>query len=96
MAPSRCGASDTAAVAVGAAAAVELRQARQITAPRVESRLRHAIVTLSLLSAPCPSSQEVIPYLVRRAEENSAVLGKGGRDLAMVQAELLRRTGLRR
>lgn len=37
---------------------------------------------------------EVIPYLLRRAQENSAVLGTATNEIAMMQKELARRTGL--
>lgn len=36
--------------------------------------------------------REVIPYLMRRAQENSSVKGQTGRELALIQNELERRT----
>ncbi len=38
--------------------------------------------------------QDVIPYLIRRAEENSSVAGQMGRELSLIKAEM-RRRGLR-
>lgn len=38
--------------------------------------------------------KDVIPYLIRRAEENSAVGGEVGRELQLIQAELKRRKTL--
>ncbi|MEL7162958.1 MAG: proline dehydrogenase family protein, partial [Bacteroidota bacterium] len=35
--------------------------------------------------------QEVLPYLVRRAQENSSVTGEMGRELRMIEAEIARR-----
>ena len=35
--------------------------------------------------------REVVPYLVRRAEENASVLGESSRELAMIERELTRR-----
>ena len=37
--------------------------------------------------------KEVLPYLVRRAQENSSVTGEMGRELAMIERELARRKG---
>jgi proline dehydrogenase len=37
--------------------------------------------------------KEVLPYLVRRAEENSAVSGQAGRELELIGRELARRRG---
>ncbi len=34
---------------------------------------------------------EVMPFLIRRAQENSDVLGNVGRELAMLRGELARR-----
>jgi proline dehydrogenase len=34
---------------------------------------------------------EVIPYLIRRAQENSSVTGEMGRELAILNKELIRR-----
>ena len=36
---------------------------------------------------------EVMPYLVRRANENSAIAGGAGKELQMIRAELKRRMG---
>jgi proline dehydrogenase len=35
--------------------------------------------------------KEVIPYLMRRAEENSSVNGQTNKELVMIKAELARR-----
>ena len=35
--------------------------------------------------------KDVIPYLMRRAEENSSVSGQTGRELSLIKAELKRR-----
>ena len=37
--------------------------------------------------------KEVLPYLVRRAEENTSVTGEAGRELSTVRKELKRRKG---
>lgn len=36
---------------------------------------------------------DVVPYLMRRAQENSSVSGQTGRELALIKKELARRTG---
>ena len=35
--------------------------------------------------------RDVIPYLIRRAEENSSVAGQMGRELSLIKAEMKRR-----
>jgi proline dehydrogenase len=40
--------------------------------------------------------REVIPYLMRRAQENTSVSGQTGRELALINKELKRRTSLRK
>lgn len=42
---------------------------------------------------PFGKVREVIPYLIRRAEENSSVKGQTGRELALLQEEKKRREG---
>jgi proline dehydrogenase len=37
--------------------------------------------------------KDVIPYLMRRAEENSSVNGQTGRELLLIRKELARRKG---
>ena len=37
--------------------------------------------------------KDVIPYLMRRAEENSSVNGQTGRELVLIRKELARRKG---
>ena len=39
--------------------------------------------------------KDVVPYLTRRAEENTSVAGQTGRELGLIQAELKRRKNLR-
>lgn len=41
---------------------------------------------------PYASVKDVIPYLIRRAEENTSVAGQTGRELTMIKAELTRRS----
>jgi proline dehydrogenase len=56
-------------------------------------------ITFNLAKAGCPVSKylpfgplkDVIPYLMRRAQENSAVAGQTGRELALINKELERR-----
>jgi proline dehydrogenase len=56
-------------------------------------------ITFNLAKAECSVSkylpfgpiEEVIPYLMRRAEENSSLSGQTGRELALIQKELQRR-----
>ena len=56
-------------------------------------------ITFNLAKAGCSVSKylpfgpvnEVIPYLMRRAEENSSVSGQTGRELALIQKEMRRR-----
>jgi len=38
--------------------------------------------------------REVIPYLIRRAQENTSVAGQTGRELSLLQQEINRRKGL--
>jgi len=40
--------------------------------------------------------KDVLPYLIRRAEENTSVAGQTGRELSLISAELERRKALRR
>jgi proline dehydrogenase len=40
---------------------------------------------------PFGSVQEVMPYLIRRARENTSVKGQTGRELKLINEELLRR-----
>lgn len=40
---------------------------------------------------PYASVRDVIPYLIRRAEENTSVAGQTGRELTMIRAEINRR-----
>jgi proline dehydrogenase len=35
--------------------------------------------------------RHVLPYLLRRAEENTSVKGQSGRELSFIKAELIRR-----
>jgi proline dehydrogenase len=37
--------------------------------------------------------KEVLPYLLRRADENTSVAGQTGRELGLISAELKRRRG---
>ena len=56
-------------------------------------------ITFNLASAGCSVSkylpfgpiEEVVPYLMRRAEENSSLSGQTGRELALIRKELQRR-----
>ena len=58
-------------------------------------------ITFNLAKAGCHVSKylpfgpikDVIPYLMRRAQENSSVAGQTGRELALIKKELLRRVG---
>jgi proline dehydrogenase len=38
--------------------------------------------------------KEVLPYLVRRAQENASVTGEMGRELRMIREEVIRRKAL--
>ncbi len=57
-------------------------------------------ITFNLAKAGCPVSKylpfgpinDVIPYLMRRAQENSSVSGQTGRELALIKKELKRRS----
>ncbi len=57
-------------------------------------------ITFNLAKAGCPVSKylpfgpinDVIPYLMRRAQENSSVSGQTGRELTLIKKELKRRT----
>jgi proline dehydrogenase len=59
-------------------------------------------ITFNLASAGCKVSKylpfgpikDVVPYLMRRAEENSSVSGQTGRELALIKKELSRRGAL--
>jgi len=56
-------------------------------------------ITFNLAKAGCHVSkylpfgpiEEVVPYLMRRAQENSSVAGQTGRELALIKKELTRR-----
>jgi proline dehydrogenase len=56
-------------------------------------------ITFNLAKAGCPVSKylpfgpirDVIPYLMRRAQENSSVKGQTGRELGLIKKELRRR-----
>jgi proline dehydrogenase len=56
-------------------------------------------ITFNLAKAGCPVSKylpfgpikEVIPYLMRRAQENSSVAGQTGRELSLLKKEIKRR-----
>ena len=56
-------------------------------------------ITFNLAKAGCPVSKylpfgpikDVIPYLMRRAQENSSVSGQTGRELGLIKKELKRR-----
>ena len=58
-------------------------------------------ITFNLAKAGCSVSKylpfgpinDVVPYLMRRAQENSSVSGQTGRELALIKKELDRRTG---
>ena len=58
-------------------------------------------ITFNLANSGCSVSKylpfgpikEVIPYLMRRAQENSSVSGQTGRELVLIKKELLRRNG---
>jgi proline dehydrogenase len=58
-------------------------------------------ITFNLAKAGCPVSKylpfgpisDVIPYLMRRAQENSSVKGQTGRELGLIKKELTRRRG---
>jgi proline dehydrogenase len=56
-------------------------------------------ITFNLAAAGCPVSKylpfgpikDVIPYLMRRAQENSSVAGQTGRELGLIEKEMKRR-----
>jgi len=56
-------------------------------------------ITFNLAAAGCPVSKylpfgplgDVVPYLMRRAQENSSVSGQTGRELSLIKKELKRR-----
>jgi len=56
-------------------------------------------ITFNLAKAGCSVSkylpfgpvEDVIPYLMRRAQENTSVKGQTGRELQLIQKELKRR-----
>ncbi len=56
-------------------------------------------ITFNLAKAGCSVSKylpfgpikDVIPYLMRRAQENSSVSGHTGRELALIKKEIKRR-----
>jgi proline dehydrogenase len=58
-------------------------------------------ITFNLAKAGCPVSKylpfgpirDVIPYLMRRAQENSSISGQTGRELGLIRKELRRRKG---
>jgi proline dehydrogenase len=56
-------------------------------------------ITFNLAAAGCSVSkylpfgpiEDVVPYLMRRAQENTSVKGQTGRELGLIQKELARR-----
>jgi proline dehydrogenase len=56
-------------------------------------------ITFNLANANCSVSkylpfgpiEDVVPYLMRRAQENSSVSGQTGRELGLIKKELARR-----
>jgi proline dehydrogenase len=58
-------------------------------------------ITFNLAKAGCPVSKylpfgpirDVVPYLMRRAQENSSMSGQTGRELGLIRKELTRRKG---
>jgi proline dehydrogenase len=58
-------------------------------------------ITFNLAKAGCPVSKylpfgpikDVVPYLMRRAQENSSMSGQTGRELGLIRKELKRRMG---
>lgn len=58
-------------------------------------------ITFNLATAGCSVSKylpfgpikEVVPYLMRRAQENSSVAGQTGRELSLIKKEIKRRSG---
>jgi proline dehydrogenase len=58
-------------------------------------------ITFNLAKAGCSVSKylpfgplkDVVPYLMRRAQENSSMKGQTGRELALIKKELKRRSG---
>ena len=60
-------------------------------------------ITFNLAKAGCPVSKylpfgpikDVIPYLMRRAQENSSVKGQTGRELGLIKKELRRRENVK-
>ena len=38
-------------------------------------------------------NQDVLPYLMRRAQENTSVAGQTGRELSLINKEIKRRAG---
>ena len=60
-------------------------------------------ITFNLAKAGCSVSkylpfgpiEDVVPYLMRRAEENSSLSGQTGRELALINKEIARRQSLK-
>ena len=59
-------------------------------------------ITFNLAKAGCAVSKylpfgpirDVVPYLMRRAQENSSVSGQTGRELGLIKKEVRRRRGM--
>jgi proline dehydrogenase len=59
-------------------------------------------ITYNLAKAGCRVSKylpfgpikDVVPYLMRRAQENTSVKGQSGRELSLIKKELKRRKSL--
>ena len=76
------------------------RTIRTFTISQLYGRMSDNI-TFNLAAAGCSVSKylpfgpigDVIPYLMRRAQENSSVSGQTGRELSLIQKELKRRNG---
>ncbi len=85
--------------------AVELMEKRQFSFdhPHIHFSQLYGMsdnITFNLAKAGCAVSKylpfgpikDVIPYLMRRAQENSSVSGQTGRELALIKKEIKRRT----
>lgn len=65
-----------------------------LQAPQAAPPPPHAL-RYDLLAFPRPlAHSQVMPYLIRRAQENSSMLAGVGGEVAMLRTELVRRCGL--
>ena len=55
------------------------------------SAIENMVITESIKKMGYQEFKEVMPYLIRRAQENTSVAGQTGRELSLIEKEIKRR-----